>query len=291
MSEVAEWYQFQEDICDYFESIGATAQTNVSVQGVRTSHDVDILVTTRYLGEDLVWVVEAKKWQKRVNKLQVLALRTIIDDIGADRGFIVSEAGFQSGAYEAAENSNVKLKTFDQLKTNTKDLVEAEILKVYKKRIELLEARYYSHDKETRREYGLKCDLIPVFPIYFSTGFLISTAKSAVIAAERRKYPIDLDTDLVEKRGDLKATNFQQLVNWLNLNLNHLDEKILMAEARMLDNGDFSPKIRFKSEDHKAFDRLHDELMYKLKTRDADGPSILELQEKASVLLKNLTKK
>ena len=39
-----EWFKFQEVICDYFKSIGAEAKTNVSVQGVRTSHDIDILV-------------------------------------------------------------------------------------------------------------------------------------------------------------------------------------------------------------------------------------------------------
>ena len=41
-----EWFKFQEVICDYFKSIGAEAKTNVSVQGVRTSHDIDILVKT-----------------------------------------------------------------------------------------------------------------------------------------------------------------------------------------------------------------------------------------------------
>lgn len=57
-----EWFKFQEVICDYFKSIGAEAKTNVSVQGVRTSHDIDILVKTKFLGEDLLWIIEAKKW-------------------------------------------------------------------------------------------------------------------------------------------------------------------------------------------------------------------------------------
>lgn len=290
MSTTAAWYKFQEDICDYFESIGASAQTNVSIQGVRTSHDIDILVKTKFLGEDLIWIVEAKKWRKRVNKLQVLALRTIVDDIGADRGFIISEAGFQSGAYEAAESSNVKLKTFAQFKMDTRELVEAEMLKSYKKRIELTEMRYFSHSKEVRREYGLKDDHTSTFPTHFNTALLISTARSAIISAEKRKYPINLDTNLVEKKGELEASNFQQLANWLNLNLNHLDEKILIAEVHMIQRGDFSPRIRIKSESEKAFDELHAELSYKMHTLDDEGKSITELVSEMAKSLEDFQK-
>src|ERR1035441_2946379 len=158
MSETADWYQFQEEICNYFNSIGAVAQTNVSVQGVRTTHDIDVLVTTKFLGEGLTWIIDAKKWKKKVSKGQVLGLRTIAEDIGADRAFIISEAGFQSGAFEAAKKTNVKLKTFEELKTDTKELIESEIIKSYKRRLELLEIRYWSHSKAIRKKYGLRSE-------------------------------------------------------------------------------------------------------------------------------------
>ena len=58
-----EWFKFQEVICDYFKSIGAEAKTNVSVQGVRTSHDIDILVKTKFLGEDLLCSTFAHRFQ------------------------------------------------------------------------------------------------------------------------------------------------------------------------------------------------------------------------------------
>ncbi|KVV03109.1 MULTISPECIES: restriction endonuclease [unclassified Pseudomonas] len=247
------WYQFQEDICSYFRSIGASAETNATVQGVRTSHDVDVLIKTKYLGEDLVWIVEAKQWKSRVNKLQVLALRTIAEDIGVDRAFIISEAGFQSGAYEAAENTNVKLKTYEELKTDTRHLVESEIIKTYKKRLELIETRYWSHSKSIRKKYGLRGEIWD-FPVNFSGMTLLQTAQDAIFAAEANEYPINLETFLAEKQGDLTATNFQQLVNWLNLNLNFIDEKILVAEIEMLKHGDFKPNLRLR--DHAATSSL-----------------------------------
>lgn len=262
MSDTADWYQFQEEICSYFTSIGAVASTNVTMQGVRTKHDIDVLVTTKFLGEDLTWIVEAKKWKKKVNKLQVLGLRTIAEDIGADRAFIISEAGFQSGAYEAAENTNVKLKTFEELKIDTRELVEEEIIKTYKKRLEILEIRYWSHSKATRKEYGLRGEIWD-YPINFSGQGLLRTAHCAVIEAIRKNYPIDLETYYEEKKGELVAHNFQQLINWLNLNLNHLDEKILRAEARMIQDNKFNPDIWFKENGEKSTVEMIAEAMTK----------------------------
>lgn len=241
-----DWADFQESIKEYFLSIGADAETNKTVSGVRTNHDVDVYVQTKFLGEDLVWIVEAKHWKTPVTKLHVLALRTIVDDIGADRGFIVSLAGFQTGAFEAASSSNVRLKTFNELKFDTRELVENEILKTYEKRLTLIEDRYWSHSKPTRIKYGLRHDILD-FSMNFTGQQLLSTARQAVEAAKQRAYPIDLQSFMKEQKGDSIAHNFQQLTNWLNLNLNHFDEKLLVAEWQMFENGDYSPDVRGKT--------------------------------------------
>lgn len=243
MSKDSDWYIFQEDIKDHFDSLGADAETNVRVQGVRTCHDVDVFVKTKFLGENITWVVEAKHWKSKVTKAQVLALRSIVDDIGADRGFIISTAGFQSGAFEAAESTNVKLKTFDELKSDTKGLIEGEILKTYYKRLVLLEDRYWSHSKRVRIEYGLRHDVMD-YSMQFTGQQLLTTARIAIMAAEERNYPIDLESFLKEHKGEKIAHNFQQLSMWLNLNLNHFEEKLLSAEWEMYKNGDYSPDTR-----------------------------------------------
>lgn len=46
-----------------------------------------------------------------MTKEEVLALKSILEDIGADRGIIVSENGFQSGAQDAARGTNITLVT------------------------------------------------------------------------------------------------------------------------------------------------------------------------------------
>ena len=250
MDKESSWYEFQEDIKEHFNSLGADAETNVRIQGVRTCHDIDIFVKTRFLGENITWIVEAKYWKSKVTKAQVLTLRSIVDDIGADRGFIISVAGFQSGAFEAANNTNVKLKTFDELKIDTKGLIETEILKTYYKRLLLLEDRYWSHSKRLRIEYGLRHEIMD-FSMQFTGQQLLMTARTAIMAAEERKYPILLESFLKEQKGEKIAYNFQQLSMWLNLNLNHFEEKLLMAEWKMYKNGDYKPNTRYRTSDDK----------------------------------------
>jgi hypothetical protein len=96
------WQEYQEEAAEFFRSIGLEATTDHVVQGVRTKHAVDVHVKAHYVGFDVVWIVECKHWNTPVSKLHVLALREIVTDLGVDRGILLCEPGFQSGAAEAA---------------------------------------------------------------------------------------------------------------------------------------------------------------------------------------------
>ncbi|UIJ76441.1 restriction endonuclease [Acinetobacter sp. SH20PTE14] len=71
-----DWFDFQEKIAQHFRSLGVKAVTNETITGVRTEHDIDIYVTSKYLGTNIKWVIEAKYWKTKVPKEKVLALRT-----------------------------------------------------------------------------------------------------------------------------------------------------------------------------------------------------------------------
>ncbi|MDI5891098.1 restriction endonuclease [Halomonas rhizosphaerae] len=263
--EDMDWYQFQEVICEHFRALGADAQTNVTVEGVRTNHDVDILVRTKFLGQDITWVVEAKFWNSKVNKSHVLALRAIVDDIGADRGFIVSKKGFQSGATEAAQSSNVNLKTFEELKSETKDMVEGEIIKMYSKRLYLLEDRYWSHSKSLRIKYGLREDVWD-YSMNFSGQLILAAARKAIMAAEDFRYPIVIESHQKEQQGQPVVHNFQQLQNWLNLNLNYFEEKLIEAEWAMYQNDDYSPDLVRTPEGETTISSMLAQAMYRAES-------------------------
>ncbi len=238
--EKPEWYKFQEEIKEHFLSIGADAETNVTMQGVRTSHDIDVVVKTKFLGDELLWLVEAKCWNSKITKDKVLTFHSIVEQIGADSGFIISKKGFQKGAYEAANNTCIRLKTFEELKIDTSDYVEDKILKSYRDRIARIDDRYWAHKKAIRIEYGLRHE-VPSMNWLFVGQELLTTAEYALLEASAKNYPIDLTMHMTERKGKLVVNSFQQLINWLNLNLNHFDEKLLVAEWAMSKDGKYNP--------------------------------------------------
>ena len=109
------WRQYQEDVAALFRKMGYSATTDCAVQGVRALHDLDVWVQFDAFGLRFRWVVECKEWRTKISKEKVAALKYIVDDVGADRGFLVSESGFQPGAVKAAETTNITLASLAEL--------------------------------------------------------------------------------------------------------------------------------------------------------------------------------
>ena len=185
-----DWRQYQEAAAAFFRSLGLDATTDVRVQGVRTVHDVDVLVKSRHAGFEATWIVECKFWNARVSKLHVLALREITSDTGADRGILLSESGFQSGATEAAALTNVHLTTLEHLRREAIDSVCRMRLTEHYDRLEACRELYWSLPKRKRIEYGLRPD---VAEGGYSGAAVISFAEDLLRKGLRGVYPFETD--------------------------------------------------------------------------------------------------
>jgi hypothetical protein len=73
------------------------------------------------VGVRFQWVVECKAWKTNIPKEKVLALLSIVQDVGADKGFLLSETGFQSGAVRAASNTNITLTSIADLEAAARE--------------------------------------------------------------------------------------------------------------------------------------------------------------------------
>lgn len=109
------WQEYQEKIAKIFRSIGAEAITDYRINGARGKHAIDVWVSIKNFGVPVIWVCECKLWKNPIPKEKVLTLYEIMKDIGADRGFLFSESGFQSGAIRVTKNTNITLTSIDGL--------------------------------------------------------------------------------------------------------------------------------------------------------------------------------
>lgn len=146
------WREYQDKTAEFFRSLGCEAEVDVLVKGVRGEHKIDVWVRFRRFGLETKWVVECKFWNTAVTKEKVMALRSIVEDVGADRGILISSAGFQSGAIRAAQNSNLTLTSLEKLEeTSAEDLLASVLNNLETKATEL---KYSLHNLYTSEKTG-----------------------------------------------------------------------------------------------------------------------------------------
>lgn len=111
-NEPATWQELQTWTAQILIECGIQAQTEVTIDTVRGRVEIDVLATENVQGREHTVLVECKNWSAKVPQTVVHGFRTVVHDIGANVGYIVSKAGFQSGAFEAAANTNIRLLTW-----------------------------------------------------------------------------------------------------------------------------------------------------------------------------------
>ncbi|WP_454734190.1 restriction endonuclease [Cupriavidus pauculus] len=122
------WRAYQEDVAALFRALGFSVNVEQEVEGGRGLHIVDVLARKVVGGVTVTWLVECKLWNSAIPKEKVAALYHIVSDVGADRGFLVSESGFQAGAIRSSQHSNITLASLDELREIAKEELEKSAL-------------------------------------------------------------------------------------------------------------------------------------------------------------------
>lgn len=113
----ADWKELQNRVAQLFSEIDCDVKVGERVKLVRGEKEIDVRVHDPQTTPSSVYLCECKFWSKPVPQEVIHSFRTVLADFGAHRGFIISRAGFQSGAKEAVKNTNLDLLTFDELQS------------------------------------------------------------------------------------------------------------------------------------------------------------------------------
>jgi restriction system protein len=220
-----DWKKYQEEAAAYFRSLGLDASTDVTAKGVRTSHDIDVYVKSHYVGFDIIWIVECKHWKTAVSKLHVLALREIVADIGADRGILLSESGFQSGAVEAANLTNVQVTSIAEMRDTAGESINAMRLRELFDRVGVCKDRYWEIPKEERIKAGLRPD---VGGYDYSGDVIVKLCTDLLTRAFRGKYPFQSDTleSIVHFGRDKQFESAREVIDIVEEKIAELETKL-----------------------------------------------------------------
>ena len=108
------WRDLQRRVARILSECSLQAQTEKNIATARGPVEIDVFATDPSTKPDITYLCECKHWQKRVPKTVIHALRTVVSDYGPNWGFIISSSGFQSGAFNAVQNSNLRLLTWGE---------------------------------------------------------------------------------------------------------------------------------------------------------------------------------
>lgn len=108
------WRDLQQQVANILRECGLEVAVEKDVQTTRDTVNIDVYAEDPEQKPESICLCECKHWKSAVPKTVVHAFRTVVGDYGANWGFIISSAGFQSGAFEAAANTNVRLLNWEE---------------------------------------------------------------------------------------------------------------------------------------------------------------------------------
>ena len=115
-SEILDWRDLQEKVAMFFREMGYYATTPFIVElAGRGKKEVDVHICDPRASVNQIFLAECKLWETAIPQDTVHSFHTVMHGAGANTGFIISKAGFQIGAHEAAQNTNIHLLTWEEL--------------------------------------------------------------------------------------------------------------------------------------------------------------------------------
>lgn len=112
-SAPSRWQDLEAQAAQILGECGYHVEVQKNVKLARGDANIDVWADEQASPPNII-VVECKHWATPATKNVVHGFRTVVGDSGANMGLIVSSAGFQDGAVEAAAYSNVRLLDWSQ---------------------------------------------------------------------------------------------------------------------------------------------------------------------------------
>jgi hypothetical protein len=115
-NEVTDWRELQMRVAQLFEEMEYDVKIEHAIElGSRGRKEIDVVTVDRNASVNQTYLIECKYWNAPIHQGIVHELRSVMQDSGANTGFVISKHGFQAGAYKAVQYTNIHLLDFEEL--------------------------------------------------------------------------------------------------------------------------------------------------------------------------------
>ena len=107
------WKDLQDKVDFIFSCVGLISEKEKKLQTPRGTVEIDVFAVDPLSLDKIIYLVECKNWCNRVPQTVVHGFVTVMHETGSNIGYIISKKGFQKGATEYVNSTNIRLFTFE----------------------------------------------------------------------------------------------------------------------------------------------------------------------------------
>lgn len=111
--EPKDWRDLQNKVGEILTQCNFIVEIEKKVISARSLIEIDVYAEEIIDDRKYIILCECKMWSSNIPQLYIHGLRTVVNDIGGHKGYIISTSNFQIGARDSVQNTNVELLTWD----------------------------------------------------------------------------------------------------------------------------------------------------------------------------------
>lgn len=112
--EPKNWKDLQEKVNYILNGVGLNSEKEVILKTPRGSVEIDVYAIDECSVDKIKYIVECKNWNNKIPQTVIHSFITIMNETGGNIGFVISKKGFQKGAIEYTNSTNIRLFSFNQ---------------------------------------------------------------------------------------------------------------------------------------------------------------------------------
>ena len=109
-----DWKALQIEVGKILEQCAFSVEVEKKVNTARGEAELDVYAEEVVKGRKYSIVCECKRWNSNIPQSIIHSFRSVLNDTGASVGYIIALKGFQSGAFKAANYTNLELVTWEE---------------------------------------------------------------------------------------------------------------------------------------------------------------------------------
>lgn len=219
--EPKDWTDLQDKVAYILKSCGYFVESPKKIQSVRGNVEIDVYANN----SDIMIACECKYWESNVPQNVIFAFRTVVEDIGANKGIIIAKKGFQRGAYNSIQNTNIELKSWEEflkqyrdkyLKSNIRKIlkIKSKLFRVARNKFEYWEYYDALNDSDRSKIDTLRDELLRIVLQFTPMCVMIQNEEDEEIGWDIEYVnKIILDAEKVFTRDFLSYFDFFEYMN------------------------------------------------------------------------------